>query len=227
MLSAIICRRSLLPNNNSSCTYSSTILYHNQFARRWRTTSKKKGKGKSFAKRKKLTLTTADDSSKKSTKPTIIIDASKQSLQSRSSTGKIDKARHMQQPKITQSAPSKIFTWVQANPFLPIVIVLPTFTMGIIIWSRPEIWTNRAKFLGGTGGESDSKKMIPTEDLPVYEEEESVVAIDDGKKKDDEEWEMVDKVVTVSYTEQEEKVDEKPAVVDLLYTVGFRPHSSQ
>ena len=218
MLSAILCRRCLLPN---SCTYSSTILYHNQFARRWKTTSKKKGK--SFAKRKKLTLATANDS-KRSTKP-IIIDASKQSLQSRGSTVNIEKARHMQQPKITQSVPSKIFTWVQANPFLPIVIVLPTFTMGIIIWSRPEIWTNRAKFLGGTGGESDSKKMIPTEELPVYEEEEeNTVAIDDGKKKD-EEWEMVDKEVTVS--EQQEKVDEKPAVVDLLYAIGIRPHSSQ
>ena len=220
MLSAILCRRCLLPNNNSSCTYSSTILYHNQFARRWKTTSKKKGK--SFAKRKKLTLATANDS-KRSTKP-ILIDASKQSLQSRGSTVNIEKARHMQQPKITQSVPSKVFTWVQANPFLPIVIVLPTFTMGIIIWSRPEVWTNRANFLGGTGGE-DSKKMIPTEELPVYEEEEeNTVAIDDGKKKD-EEWEMVDKEVTVS--EQQEKVDEKPAVVDLLYAIGIRPHSSQ
>jgi len=173
----------------------------------------------SFAKRKKLTLTT---NSKKITKP--IIDASKQSLQSKGSSGSIEKARHMQQPKITASLPSKIFTWVQANPFLPIVVILPTFTMGIIIWSRPEVWTNRAKFLGGTGGESDSKKMIPTKELPVYdeEEEESVV----GKKKD-EEWEMVDKVVTVSSTEQQEKVDKKPAVVDLIYAVGIRPHSSQ
>jgi len=135
----------------------------------------------------------------------------------------------MQQPKITASLPSKVFTWVQANPFLPIVIVLPTFTMGIIIWSRPEVWTNRAKFLGGTGGESDTKKMIPTEELPVYDEEEveSGAAIEDDGKKDDEEWEMVDNVVTVSSIEQEEKLDEKPAAVDLLYAVGIRPHSSQ
>jgi len=224
MLSTILCRRSLLPNN-SSCTSSSTILY-NQFARRWKTTSKKKGKV-SFAKRKKLTLTTAANDSKKSTKP--IIDASKQSLQSRGNTINIEKARHMQQPKITASLPSKVFTWVQANPFLPIVIVLPTFTMGIIIWSRPEVWTNRAKFLGGTGGESDTKKMIPTEELPVYDEEEveSGAAIEDDGKKDDEEWEMVDNVVTVSSIEQEEKLDEKPAAVDLLYAVGIRPHSSQ
>ena len=226
MLSAILCRRSLLPNN-SSCTSSSKILY-NQFARRWKTTSKKKGKGKiSFAKRKKLSLVTTADSSKKSTKP-IIIDASKQSLlQSRGSTVNIEKARHMQQPKITQTVPSKVFTWVQANPFLPIVIILPTFTMGIIIWSRPEIWTNRAKFLGGTGGE-----VIQSKELPVYEEEEeeeeSDVAKDDNGKKKDEEWEMVDKEVTVSSTEQKEKLDEKrAAVVDLLYAVGIRPHSSQ
>ena len=227
MLSAILCRRSLLPNN-SSCTSSSTILY-NQFARRWKTTSKKKGKGKiSFAKRKKLSLVTTADSSKKSTKP-IIIDASKQSLlQSRGSTVNIEKARHMQQPKITQTVPSKVFTWVQANPFLPIVRILPTFTMGIIIWSRPEIWTNRPKFLGGTGGESDTKKMIPTEELPVYEEEEeSVAAIEDDGKNEDGEWEMVDNAVTVPSTEQQEKVDEKPAVVDLLYAIGIRPHSSQ
>jgi len=221
MLSTILCRRSLLPNN-SSCTSSSTILY-NQFARRWRSTSKKKGKGKvSFAKRKKLTLTTAaNNSSKKSTRP-----ITKQSLQSRGSTVNIEKARHMQQPKVTQSIPSKIFTWVQANPFLPIVVILPTFTMGIIIWSRPEIWTNRAKFLGGTGGE-----VIQSKELPVYDEEEveSGVAIDDVKNKDEEEWEMVEKVVTVSSTEiEDDRSDEKSAaVVDLLYAVGIRPHSSQ
>jgi len=132
----------------------------------------------------------------------------------------------MKQPKITTSIPSKVFTWVQANPFLPIVIILPTFTIGIIIWSRPEVWTNRAKFLGGTGGE-----VIQSKELPVYDEEEesvAVVAIDDGKK-DDEEWEMVDKVVTVSSTEiEDDRSDEKStAVVDLLYAVGIRPHSSQ
>jgi len=184
---------------------------------------KKKGKGKvSFAKRKKLTLTTAaNNSSKKSTRP-----ITKQSLQSRGSTVNIEKARHMQQPKVTQSIPSKIFTWVQANPFLPIVVILPTFTMGIIIWSRPEIWTNRAKFLGGTGGE-----VIQSKELPVYDEEEveSGVAIDDVKNKDEEEWEMVEKVVTVSSTEiEDDRSDEKSAaVVDLLYAVGIRPHSSQ
>jgi len=132
----------------------------------------------------------------------------------------------MQQPKVTQSIPSKIFTWVQANPFLPIVVILPTFTMGIIIWSRPEIWTNRAKFLGGTGGE-----VIQSKELPVYDEEEveSGVAIDDVKNKDEEEWEMVEKVVTVSSTEiEDDRSDEKSAaVVDLLYAVGIRPHSSQ
>jgi hypothetical protein len=115
-----------------------------------------------------------------------------------------------------------IIDHIKQYPFIPMVVIFPTFMMGLMLIIRPDL---RAQWFG----DKKAKKAIPmnadgyTEKV-ITNEVQKVVTETEGTESDTTTVENVDEVKRTDQSKSRE--NEKGEVRDLIYAIGIRPHQS-
>lgn len=135
-------------------------------------------------------------------------------------TQNIPKAPHMAKDAVKKEG---IIDHIKQYPFIPMVVIFPTFMMGLMLIIRPDL---RAQWFG----DKKAKKAIPinadgyTEKV-ITNEVQKVVTETEGTSEPD--TTTVENVDEVQRTDQNmSRENEKEEVRDLIYAIGIRPHQS-
>jgi hypothetical protein len=130
-------------------------------------------------------------------------------------TQNIPKAPHMAKDAIKKEG---IIDHIKQYPFIPMVVIFPTFMMGLMLIIRPDL---RAQWLGlgaiPMNADGYTEKVITNEVQKVVTETE-------GTESDTTTVENVDEVKRTDQSKSRE--NEKEEVRDLIYAIGIRPHQS-
>lgn len=116
-----------------------------------------------------------------------------------------------------------IIDHMKAAPFIPMVILFPTFMMGIALIIRPDM---REQVFGT---DKKPKKTIPIDDAKPKDEKvvlQEVQKVANETVDDSTKVQAADEEPLKKKNSSQEESSDKEGVRDLIYAIGIRPHQS-